>query len=240
VDEQGKQSDEQSGRTLTILTTEHYNLQSARAASISETSARTALFLSTVSSGLVALGFVAQVLRGEGLYVFGLVLFPTLLFLGLVTFERVLQSSIQDIVSARGINRIRHFYAEIDPHAASYFILSTHDDQAGTMADMGIRPSPWQSFVTLAGMVAVIDGVIAGAFAGLLVSLLEGALGLKGGAGAVTLPVVGGALVFILAVVVQQRYQEAQWRTAVGALPVLFPSPPGQTPAGPTPTNPIV
>lgn len=111
----GLQDGEDVQRTLTILTTEHYNLQSARSATIAETSARASLFLGTVSSGLIALGFIAQVLRGETLIVFALVLFPTLFFLGLVTFERVLQSSIQDIVSARGINRIRHFYVELDP-----------------------------------------------------------------------------------------------------------------------------
>jgi len=221
MDERGLQGGEDVQRTLTILTTEHYNLQSARAATISETSARASLFLGTVSSGLVALGFTAQVLRGDTLYVFSLVLFPTLFFLGLVTFERVLQASIQDIVCARGINRIRHFYAELDPRAAAYFILSTHDDQAGTMGDMGIRPSGWQSFLTLAGMIAVIDGVIAGVIAGLLVSLLTARVG----GGAVALPLAGGAVALVLAVTAHQRYQNAQWRRALGPLPVLFPSP---------------
>ncbi len=221
TDERGLQGGEDVQRTLTILTTEHYNLQSVRSATISETSARASLFLGTVSSGLVALGFTAQVLRGEALYVFSLVLFPTLFFLGLVTFERVLQASIQDIVCARGINRIRHFYAELDPRAASYFILSTHDDQAGTMADMGIRPSRWQAFLTLAGMIAVIDGVIAGVIAGLLVSLLIARVG----GGPVALPLACGAIALVLAVTAHQRYQDAQWRRALGPLPVLFPSP---------------
>ncbi len=224
----GLQGCEDVQRTLTILTTEHYNLQSVRAATISETSARSSLFLGTVSSGLVALGFTAQVLRGEALYVFSLVLFPTLFFLGLVTFERVLQASIQAIVCARGINRIRHFYAEIDPRAAAYFILSTHDDQTGTLADMGIRPSRWQAFLTLAGLIAVIDGVIAGVVAGLLTNLLTAR---ANGVG-VVLPLACGAVVLVLAVTAHQRYQDAQWRRALGPLPVLFPSLPVQAPAG--------
>ena len=44
---------------LTILTTEHYNLQTLRAATISETNGRASIFLGAVSAGLVAIGFLA-------------------------------------------------------------------------------------------------------------------------------------------------------------------------------------
>jgi hypothetical protein len=37
---------------------------------------------------------------------------PTLFFMGLITFERVLQSGSADVIYARGINRIRHLYLE--------------------------------------------------------------------------------------------------------------------------------
>ena len=45
---------------LTILTTEHFTLQGARGSTISESSARAALYIGAVSSGLVALGFFGQ------------------------------------------------------------------------------------------------------------------------------------------------------------------------------------
>jgi hypothetical protein len=49
-----------------------------------------------MSSTLIAFAFVAQIFRlGTAFFVFSLVLFPSLFFLGLVTFERVLQSSIE-------------------------------------------------------------------------------------------------------------------------------------------------
>ena len=55
------------------------------------------MFLGVVSGGLVALGLIATATRvGTAFYAFGLVLLPTLAFIGLVTYERVLQSGIED------------------------------------------------------------------------------------------------------------------------------------------------
>jgi hypothetical protein len=45
-------------RLLQALTTEHFTLQTARSATIMETNGRSALFLSTVSSAVVALAFI--------------------------------------------------------------------------------------------------------------------------------------------------------------------------------------
>jgi hypothetical protein len=42
---------------ITLLTTEHYNLQTQRAATISEANGRASVFLGAVSAGLIALGF---------------------------------------------------------------------------------------------------------------------------------------------------------------------------------------
>jgi high-affinity nickel permease len=54
----------------------------------------------SVSAGLVALAFAGQA-SNTGLMVFGLVILPVLFFLGLVTFARVLQSSIEDALHRR-------------------------------------------------------------------------------------------------------------------------------------------
>ena len=116
-------------QVIAIMTTEHYNLQTGRAMTISDTNGRASLFLGTVSTSLVALAFVGGLTRsdagvGQAFYIFGLVLFPSLVFLGLVTFERVLESGIEDLIYARGINRIRHLYQEHAPQMRPYFILS--------------------------------------------------------------------------------------------------------------------
>jgi hypothetical protein len=80
-----------------FITTEHFTLQEARAATISESTGRATIFLGAVSGGLVALGLIATATRvGTAFYAFGLALPPTLTFVGLVTFERALQSGIED------------------------------------------------------------------------------------------------------------------------------------------------
>jgi hypothetical protein len=74
------------------VTTEHFALQGARASTIAESTGRATMFLAALSGGLVALGLVATASRvGSAFYAFGLVLLPTLSFVGLVTFGRVLQ-----------------------------------------------------------------------------------------------------------------------------------------------------
>jgi hypothetical protein len=75
---------------VAFVTTEHFVLQGARASTIAESTGRAGMFLATVSGGLVALGLVASASSvGTAFYAFGLVLLPTLAFVGLVTFERL-------------------------------------------------------------------------------------------------------------------------------------------------------
>jgi hypothetical protein len=82
---------ELSSQLVSIMTTEHYNLQSGRSMTISESNGRSSLFVGAVSSGLIALTFVGQIAHlGTAFFVFSLIVIPTLFFMGLITFERVL------------------------------------------------------------------------------------------------------------------------------------------------------
>jgi hypothetical protein len=210
---------ELSSQLVTIMTTEHYNLQTGRAMTISEANGRSSLFVGAVSSGLIALAFVGQLSHlGTAFYVFSLVLLPTLFFMGLITFERVLQSGSADIIYARGINRIRHLYLEYAPQMQPYIILSSHDDREETMGQEAMHTSWWQVFLNTAGMIAVINSVLVGSFVGLLLA-------------AFTLPLwvstSAGVLTFLVSVGLHQRYQWTQWMRLGRNLPVLFPSHPG-------------
>jgi len=101
---------------LQILTTEHYNLQAARSATTFEANGRTNLFLGAVSSSVVALAFIGQISEmNRAFFLFALILLPSLIFLGLVTFIRVDQTGTEDMIASRGINHIRHYYAETAP-----------------------------------------------------------------------------------------------------------------------------
>jgi len=154
---------EQRQAFMQALTTEHFTLQTARAVAVSEGNGRTALYIGALSSTLVALALVAQRSPlGEVFYAVALTVLPAVLFLGLVTYVRVLQSSVEDILYARAINRIRHYYTEIDPSQAHYFLLSGRDDFRGALANMGVRDSWTQFLFTMPSAVAVINALLAG------------------------------------------------------------------------------
>jgi len=206
---------ELSSQLVTIMTTEHYNLQSGRSMTISESNGRSSLFVGAVSSGLIALTFVGQISHlGTAFFVFSLVVLPTLFFMGLITFERVLQSGSTDVIYARGINRIRHLYLEYAPQMQPYFILSSHDDTSLPMENLGANISWWQVFLSMAGMMAVLNSVLAGSFVGLLLAAFAVPLWASTCAGVVT---------FLVGVVIHQRYQWRQWMRLDRDLPVLFP-----------------
>jgi hypothetical protein len=151
---------------VTVVTTEHFTLQGARAATISESTGRATMFLSSVSGGLVALGLVATA-AGAALYAFALVLLPTLTFVGLVTFERALQSGIEDYAYARRIARLRGYYFDAAPELTPYLLSVAAPDR---LSVQGLWTQPVQKFLTVAGMVAVITGVLAGSAVGVLVA----------------------------------------------------------------------
>jgi hypothetical protein len=209
---------ELSSQLVSIMTTEHYNLQTGRSMTTAETNGRSSLFVGAVSSGLIALTFVGQIAHlGTAFFVFSLVVLPTLWLMGLITFERVLQAATVDGIYARGINRIRHLYLEYAPQMQPYFILSTHDDQEGTLAHEAKLTSWWQVFLNTAGMIAVINSVLAGSFVGLLLAAFTFPLWITTSAGAIT---------FLLSMALLQRYQWRQWMRQARMMPVLFPSQP--------------
>ena len=154
---------EQRQAFMQALTTEHFTLQTARAVAVSEGNGRTALYIGALSSTLVALALVAQRSPlGQVFYAVAFTVLPAVLFLGLVTYVRILQSSIEDILSAVAINRIRRYYTEIDPSQSHYFLLSGRDDVRGALANMCIRDSWTQFLFTMPSAVAVINALLAG------------------------------------------------------------------------------
>src|SRR5256885_7491172 len=117
-----EESDPRSA-AVTFVTTEHFALQGARAATVAESTGRASMFLAAVSGGLVALGLVATASSlGAAFYGFGLVLLPTLAFVGFVTFGRSLQSSIEDTEYGRRIALLRRYYLEHAPEIAPYVL----------------------------------------------------------------------------------------------------------------------
>jgi hypothetical protein len=207
---------ELSSQMVTMLTTEHYNLQTGRSMTVADANGRCTLFIGAVSGALIAIAFTGQVSRmGTAFFVFSLVLVPSLLLMGLITFERVLQSAIEDLTYARGITRIRHLYLEHAPQLRPYFVLAD-DESRRPMLKVGLHPSWWQVFLTTAGMLAAINSVLVGVFVGLLLSALF------------TFPLLictsAGVVTFLVSFGIHQRYQWGQWRRLEQNLAALFPS----------------
>ena len=187
---------------VTFITTEHFTLQGARAATIAESTGRATMFLGSVSAGLVALGLIATATRlGATFYAFGVIVLATLSFVGLVTFERVLQSGIEDHGYAQRIARLRAFYFDCAPEITGY-LCSVPPPQR--LSIQGLDTGSWRGSRTIAGMVGVVTAVLAGSAAGLIAAV---AADHSAVAGFVT----GGVVAFAAAVTLM-RVQNSAWR----------------------------
>jgi hypothetical protein len=160
-----------SPAAVTFVTTEHFVLEGARSATISESNGRASIFLGSVSGGLIALGFIGQASHlGTAFYAFGLILLPTLSFVGLATFHRTFQSGLDDVHYAHRIAELRAFYFEAAPEVERY-LLSVPPHKR--LEAQGIWGSSVQKFLGMAGTVAVITAMLAGSTAGLLGSVVS-------------------------------------------------------------------
>jgi hypothetical protein len=178
---------DRAGPAVSFATTEHFNLQTARAVTVSEANGRASIYLAAVSSNLIALAFIGQMSRlGPAFYAFALILLPVLAFIGTVTFQRLVQSSIEDIAYAQRIGRLRDFYLTLAPELDPYILVVRDRHPSGVVGEQQLFPSGRQLALTAAGMVAVVNSVVTGACAGLLlVTLGVGSLALAVAAGAV-------------------------------------------------------
>jgi hypothetical protein len=209
---------ELTSQIVTIVTTEHYTLQMGRSIAMTEINGRASLFVGAVSSAVVALAFVGQISRlGAVFFLFSLAIIPTLVLMGLITFERVLQASNAEFKYTRGINRLRHLYLQHVPSLRAYFVLSSHDDTQSAIADIGVRRVAWwQGLFSMAGMIAAIDSVLVGTFGGILLATLSWPLA----AGTAV-----GVMGFLASIALHLRYQLRQWVLLERNLPSRFPSP---------------
>jgi hypothetical protein len=175
---------------VTFVTTEHFTLQGARSSTIAEATGRATMFLGAVSGGLVALGLIATAAGVRtAFYAFALILLPTLVFVGLATFNRVLQSGIEDLGYASRIARLRGYYFHYAPELAGYLL--------------SVPPA--------AAMVGLVTAVLAGSAAGLLAAVVSGHV--------LIAALITGVLVAIAMFAALIRFQVSAWRRAAALLP---------------------
>jgi hypothetical protein len=145
---------------MSALTTEHFVLQNALSANTSEVGTRASLYIFSLSSSLVALGFASQ--SPELFAPFGAIVLPAVFILGVFTAVRLVDSNLEGILFLNGIARIRRYYRTLAPEAEEQFSAESGrwpENQAPPALKMG----PFVGFITTtASMVAFINSIVAG------------------------------------------------------------------------------
>jgi hypothetical protein len=153
--------DDRQQAFMTALVTEHFALQGARGQTNAEMTGRAALYLATVSSTLIALGFVA---RDRSAFVpFAAAVIPSLLILGEFTFIRLVAASIEDLQYLYAIQQIRGYYRSLVPDGLTFFAdIPIGNPKVAATRAMGMSQSPWNVVFTAGGMIAAINSILAG------------------------------------------------------------------------------
>jgi len=182
-------------RTLQILSTEHWSLLAARSLIWTESFARAGLFLSLLSASVVALSLIGT--ESEDFLTFALILLPVTLFIGIATFFRLDDANREEALWMAAMNRIRHAYVTIVPAVAERLTSGYTDDPIGIGRSYGlggdVRYTILHFFVTMPGMIAVVDAVIAAVIASAALSKL-GYRGMEVGGAAVVVGIVTAVL----------------------------------------------
>jgi hypothetical protein len=213
-------------RALQILSTEHWSLLTARALAYNEAFSRAGMFLSFLSATLIVIGLMAASdAFSEAVLPVTALLLAVDLFIGLATIGRLANAGNEEFRALKGMNRIRHAYAEMVPGIERYFVSSIHDDGPGVLSNFGGTQSTsvWigvlHGLTTAIGMLMIIVGVICSA----LLAVIAAGLGASVGV-AIAVGLIGFLVIFVIFVVTGERLA----LSATEDSDVLFPSPKGQ------------
>lgn len=186
---------------MSALVTEHFAQQSAASATINESSSRASLYLLSLSSSLVALGFAAQ--SRQAFTYFAAAILPGIFILGIFSFVRVTDTTMANLNSLRAIVRIRRYYAGLVPDAANFFgDHGSHGDTTSALSSLGVTRSWVNALFTMASTLAAINSLVAGVG---VVILLVSMLGIQSIGLAVGVAAVLVIALMVLAVAYQLR-----------------------------------
>jgi hypothetical protein len=175
---------------ISALTTEQFVLQAARSANVGEMTGRATIYMGAVSSWLIALGFLAQVVSHLDPFVAAVL--PAVVLLGEFTFAALLRNTMENLVLLRQMQRIRGYYRTLGAEADQFFGPTAEAERSSAaMATVGLRTRPTGMLFTGASVVAAINSVVGGVGLALLAdkvaSLTTGAALAVGIAAAVVL-----------------------------------------------------
>lgn len=156
---------------MTALTTEHFVLQTAASTTVTEASARATLYLMTLTSSLVAIGFTSGT---EAFAPLVSTVIPVIVVLGIFTIVRLVDTGVENVAMLTSLARIRSFYRTLSPDAPSYFPSGSPGEADDALASIAAKRPPstsrgrrtWmgaKGMFTMASMIAVPNSVVAGA-----------------------------------------------------------------------------
>ena len=114
------------------LANEQFGLQGVAGGTISESASRATLYMSTLSSGLVAIGFAFT--RTTALTALLFTVLPTIALLGAFTVVRLVDTTVQNIVVLNRLQQIRRYWASLHPKGPELLAI-----EASTAAPRGVH-----------------------------------------------------------------------------------------------------
>ena len=212
-------------RALTILTTEHWSLLSARSLAYNEAFTRGGMFLTFLSMSFVALALFSSAMAfGDDFLTVSAIVLGFDFVIGLATYFRITGANLDDMRAVHGMARIRHGYTQIAPITKPYFTTATHDDPAGIGLAYGDQSTAMPGVLlygltTSGGMIGLILSMVGG----VLVAVLAVLAGLTGGT-ALLVGLAGTLVVFSILVWLTAGSVPREQRKLVS----LFPTPDGE------------
>ena len=191
-------------------------LQTAASSTISEAAARGSLYLFSLSSAVVAMGFTSQ--SREVFIPFVATVVPAVFLLGLFTIMRLVDTTLENMQYLVSIARIRSYYRTLTPDAARYFAADWGRwPEAKTTPSLRFGPLV-SFFSTTASMIACVNNIVAGAGVTLLANALLGGhhIGLAVVFG------IGAAIAFTLGFL---AYERSRFKTLDLSMPDPSPEP---------------
>ncbi len=162
-----------------ILSAEYNALIFYLGSTWSVSAARTNLFFVALSAAGVALALISNASRfSREFQVFAIAVLLLVLLTGVFAMTRMLHAHAQTVLHIQSLNRIRHFFTELDPGTKPYFTLPIHDDEAGIVGSTRPLPSLWAMTylpaASMATLAALVNTFLAGAIAGTVYLSLGG------------------------------------------------------------------
>jgi hypothetical protein len=180
---------DRSSAFFNALLTEQFVQQSVRGVTVSESSSRASLYMFTLSSALIAYGFLAD--TDVAAAYLGVVL-PIVFLLGIFTWERLVQTALEDVIAVGVIQRIRRYYATLLPGAEHFFPQPTNRTAVHELLDIGTRSS-WRGVMfTASSAILTVNCIVGGT--GIALALHEAGL-MK--ATSIVIGVLAGLVIFI-------------------------------------------